>query len=120
VNRVIFLVLVVITLQIQAGEVVEQMRGLSMQLQGIAPGNGRLSQMRRNAALVLTDLGGGYFTGLRSRFKNGSGLDRDSMDVTPSTLHFVEQRAATKSHVRDTDYASTELAIGKHCRVGEL
>ncbi len=38
-NTIIFLVLVAITLQIQAGEVVEQMRGLSMRLQGIAPGN---------------------------------------------------------------------------------
>ena len=36
-------VLVALTLQTQAGQVVEQMRGLSMQLQGLAPGNGILS-----------------------------------------------------------------------------
>jgi len=115
VNTITFLVLVAITLQVQVGEVVEQMRGLSMQLQGIGPSNGILSsaeqrkrdiikelfqlgkesippltralkdpdiQMRRNAALVLTDLGGGYFTELRPSL--------DTQEALPDLIEALE------------------------------
>jgi HEAT repeat protein len=97
-NTTTTFLLLTLALQTEAASVVEQMRGLSMQLQGIAPGNGVWSeeelykrailkrlheldkqslppliralkdsdvQMRRNAALALLDLAGGFSPELR-------------------------------------------------------
>ena len=59
-NAMAVLLLLTLALQTEAARVVEQMRGLSMQLQGIAPGNGVWSseELRKRAILKrLHELG---------------------------------------------------------------